>query len=77
LFFIALEDIYGEQPIRRALTQIRSLLRGQQITYPDIRAALEDLTNKDLTPMFRAWVYNVGIPAEFREKYENAEAGKN
>ncbi len=77
LFFIALEDAYGEQPIRRALTQIRSLLRGQQITYPDIRAALEDVTNKDLTPMFRTWVYNVGIPAEFREKYENAEAGKN
>jgi len=77
LFFIALEDAYGEEPVRRALTQIRSLLRGQEVTYADIRAALEGVTNKDLAPMFRTWVFNVGIPAEFQEKYENAEAGKN
>ena len=77
LFFIALEDAYGEEPVRRALTQIRSLLRGPVLSYPDIRAALENVTNKDLAPMFRTWVYNVGIPAEFQEKYQNAEAGKN
>ncbi len=77
LFFIALEDSYGEEPVRRALTQIRSLLRGQEVGYPDIRAALEGVTNKDLAPMFRTWVYNVGIPAELQEKYQNAEAGKN
>jgi hypothetical protein len=77
LFFIALEDAYGEEPVRRALTQTRSLLRGQEVDYRDIRAALEGVTNKDLAPMFRTWVYNVGIPAEFQEKYQNAEAGKN
>jgi hypothetical protein len=77
LFFIALEDAYGEEPVRRALTQIRSLLRGQGVTYPELRAALENVTNKDLEPMFRTWVYNVGIPVEFQEKYENADAGKN
>lgn len=77
LFFIALEDSYGQEPVRRALTQIRSLLRGQEVTYPDIRAALENVTNKDPAPMFRTWVYNVGIPAEFQEKYEHAEAGEN
>src|ERR1700728_2638753 len=53
LFFIALEDAYGEEPVRRALTQITSLLRGQQVSYPDIGAALENVTNKDLAPMFR------------------------
>jgi aminopeptidase N len=77
LFFIALEDAYGEEPVRQALTQIRSLLRGQEVGYRDIRAALENVTNKDLAPMFRTWVYNPGIPAEFQEKYQNAEAGKN
>jgi hypothetical protein len=77
LFFIALEDVCGEEPVHRALTQIRRLLRGQEITYPDIRAALENVTNKDLAAMFRTWVYNVGIPAEFTERYENAAAGKN
>jgi hypothetical protein len=77
LFFIALEDAYGEEPVRQALTQIRSLLRGQEVGYRDIRAALENVTNKDLAPMFRTWVYNLGIPAEFQEKYQDAEAGKN
>jgi len=77
LFFIALEDAYGAEPVRRALTQIRNLLRGQEVGYRDIRAALENETNKDLAPIFRTWVYNTGIPAEFQDKYESAEAGKN
>lgn len=77
LFFIALEDAYGEESVRRALTQIRILLRGQRVSYPDIRAALENVTNKDLAPMFRAWIYKAGIPPEFMEKYENAADGKN
>jgi hypothetical protein len=70
LFFVALEDAYGEEPVRRGLTQVLTLLRGQNVGYPDIRAALENVTNKDLTPMFRIWIYKTGIPDEFREKYE-------
>lgn len=75
LFFIALEDAYGEQPVRRALAQVVSLLRGQAVRYQDIRAALENVTNKDLAPVFRTWLYEPGIPAEFREKYRNVEVG--
>jgi aminopeptidase N len=59
------------------LAQIRRLLRGQKVGYQDIRAALENVTNKDLAPMFRAWVYEAGIPTEFAEKYEGAAAGEN
>ena len=77
LFFIALEDIYGEEPVRRGLAQVVSLLRGQEIKYQDIRAALENETNKDLSPMFRIWLYQTGIPAGFKEKYEGAQAGKD
>jgi hypothetical protein len=77
LFFIALEDAYGEEPVRRGLTQVLTLLRGQTVGYPDIRAALETATNKDLTPMFRVWVYKTGIPDEFRRKYEGAKTGND
>jgi hypothetical protein len=77
LFFVALEDAYGEEPVRRGLTQVLTLLRGQKVGYPDIRAALENVTNKDLTPMFRVWIYNTGLPDEFREKYEGAKAVNN
>ena len=76
LFFIALEDAYGEAPIRQGLTQVVTLLRGQEVGFQDIRAALENATNKDLAPIFRAWLYKPGIPAEFRKKYQGAAAGE-
>jgi hypothetical protein len=76
LFFIALEDAFGEAPVRQGLAQVVSLLRGQEVGYQDIRATLENVTNKDLAPIFRTWLYKPGIPAEFREKYQSAAAGK-
>jgi hypothetical protein len=76
LFFIALEDTYGEASVRQGLAQVVRLLRGQVVTYQDIRAALENVTNKDLAPIFRTWLFKPGIPAEFREKYQSAGAGK-
>ena len=77
LFFIALEDAYGEASVRQALAQVVSLLRGQEVGFQELRAALENVTNKDLVPIFRAWLYKPGIPAEFREKYQRAAVGKN
>lgn len=77
LFFIALEDAYGEESVRKGLAQVVSLLRGQEVKYQDIRAALENETGKDLSPIFRTWLYNPGIPAEFREKYQSPTAAKN
>jgi hypothetical protein len=77
LFFIALEDAYGEEPVRRGLAQVVSLLRGQEVGYQDIRAAIENVTSKDLAPIFRTWLYKPGIPPEFKEKYQGAAAGKN
>ncbi len=77
LFFIALEDAYGGEPVRRGLAQVVGLLRGQDVRFQDLRAALENVTNKDLVPIFRAWLYKPGIPAGFREKYQSAAAGKN
>lgn len=77
LFFVALEDAYGEESVRRALAQVVGLLHGQEVGYQDIRAALENVTNKDLAPIFRAWLYKPGIPVEFAERYQGAAAGKN
>jgi hypothetical protein len=77
LFFIALEDACGEESVRRGLTQVLTLLHAQRVGYPDIRAALENVTNKDLAPMFRVWIYKPGIPDEFREKYESAKTGND
>lgn len=72
LFFIALEDAYGEQPVRRGLAQLIFLLRGQSAGYDDLRSALEQTTGKNLAPVFRSWLYQKGIPVEFRQRYEAA-----
>ncbi|MGA7623787.1 MAG: hypothetical protein WCA91_09420 [Candidatus Acidiferrales bacterium] len=69
LFFIALEDAYGEEPVRRGLTDVVALLRGEQVGYEDVRSALEHSTGKDLGEPFRVWLYTVGIPKDFSDRY--------
>lgn len=74
LFFIALEDAYGEEPVRRALGEVVSLLRDQPVGYQDIRSALEQSTGKNLAEPFRTWLYNTGIPKDFHDRYLPASA---
>jgi hypothetical protein len=69
LFFIALEDEYGEAPVRAGLRRLVALLRGQEVGYDDLRAALEESTGKNLAEFFRAWLYGKGISKNFRERY--------
>jgi hypothetical protein len=70
LFFIALEDAFGEAPVRNGLKQLVTLLRGQEAGYDDLRAALEQSTGKNLAVFFRTWLYEKGIPVGFRDRYE-------
>jgi hypothetical protein len=72
LFFIALEDAYGEAPVRAGLNRLVTLLRGQEVGYDDLRAALEESTGKNMAEPFRVWLYGKGIPKDFRERYETA-----
>jgi hypothetical protein len=72
LFYIALEDLYGEAPVRHGLKSMATLLRGQAVGYDDMRAALEMTTGKNLVEPFHIWLYEKDIPAEFRSKYAGA-----
>ena len=38
------QDTYGEASVRKGLAQVVSLLRGQEVGYQDIRAAIENVT---------------------------------
>jgi hypothetical protein len=69
LFFIALEDAYGEAPVRSGLAQVVALLRGKEVAFSDLRAALEQTTGKNLAEPFRVWLYNTGMPPDFRNRY--------
>jgi hypothetical protein len=69
LFFIALEDACGEAPVRSGLAQVVALLRGKEVGFNDLRAALEQTTGKNLAEPFRLWLYRTGMPQDFRDRY--------
>ncbi len=69
LFFIALEDAYGEAPVRSGLAQVVALLRGKEVGFNDLRAALEQTTGKNLAEPFRVWLFSKGMPQDFRNRY--------
>jgi hypothetical protein len=69
LFFIALEDAYGEAPVRSGLAQVVALLRGKEVGFNDLRASLEQTTGKNLAQPFRVWLYRTGMPQDFRDRY--------
>jgi hypothetical protein len=77
LFFIALEDAYGEAPVRQGLKQVVAILGGKEVGYDDVRSALEQSTSKNLAEPFRTWLYNKGMPQDFRDRYQIAASTGN
>jgi len=74
LFFIELEDICGEGPMRSGLEYIVALLRGQEVGYDDLRSALEQASNRNLAMPFRVWLNEKGIPQDFLDRYPLSSA---
>ena len=74
LFYAALEDAAGAQNVRAGLAHVVKTLRGQQVTFDDIRSAIESASGKNLAGLFRAWLYNPGIPPDFRARYAPSSA---
>lgn len=69
LFYVALEDTCGEMEVRKGLARLVALLRGQGVDYNDLRAALEQSTNRNLGQMFRIWLNDKGLPQDFLDRY--------
>jgi hypothetical protein len=76
LFFVALEDVCGEGPMRTGLAHLLAVERGREAGYADLRAALEESSNRDLARMFRLWLNEKGIPEDFRERYQGSAVGE-
>jgi hypothetical protein len=74
LFFIALEDFCGQGPMRGGLKRIVTLLRGQEIDYDSVRSALERSSGKNLADLFRVWLNEKDLPADFRSRYGQGAA---
>jgi hypothetical protein len=76
LFFVALEDACGEGPMRSGLAHLLAVQRGQEAGYADLRASLEESSNRDLAAMFRLWLNEKGIPEDFRQRYQGSAVGE-
>jgi hypothetical protein len=77
LLFVVLEDTCGATAVRAGLAQAIQLLRDKEVSVNDVRAAIEYTTGKNLAEIFRVWLYNPGIPPDFRAHYSsNAENEK-
>lgn len=74
LFYIELEDICGEAPMRSGLAHLVALLRGEELGYDDLRSALEQATNRNLAGPFRVWLNEKGIPQDFLDRYPLSSA---
>jgi len=71
LFFVALEDYCGAAAMRNGLKHMVEVLRGQEVSYDSLRSALEESSGKNLAELFRVWLNNDGIPADFRSRYQS------
>lgn len=71
LFYLALEDQYGKEKVRRALADLVSSLRFRQAADAELRAVLEQETKQDLFDFFRIWLNQKDIPADFRVRYKD------
>ncbi|HSZ12308.1 MAG TPA: hypothetical protein VK759_09030, partial [Rhizomicrobium sp.] len=75
LFFVALEDACGEEPMRTGLTHMLATERGREAGYAELRASLEQSCNRDFAPLFRLWLNSTGIPPDFRMRYQGGGVG--
>jgi hypothetical protein len=69
LFFVALEDEFGKENVRRGLARLVHALSGDEAGLHELRAAMEGETGRDLTAFFRTWLNRTGIPEAFRARY--------
>jgi hypothetical protein len=69
LFFVAFEDIAGQQSLESAMHRLLRNMAGESIDDADLRSALEAASGRDLAAMFRTWRSFSEIPPDFRAKY--------
>jgi len=69
LFYVEMEDTYGEAPVRAGLAHMLASMRGQEVGYDVLRSVLEESTGRDLAKVFREWLGQKGIAPDFRARY--------
>jgi len=74
LFFYALQDRYGRETFRHAISYMLSARQGSGFNLNDFIAAFESETHQNIAEFVRLWMKRPGVPDDFRARYENASA---
>ncbi len=69
LFFYALQDRYGREVFRRAISHMLSARRERGFELSDLIAAFEKETHQNAAEFVRLWMKRPGVPEEFRARY--------
>ncbi len=70
LFLVALEDLAGKEQLQRAARRVVQARAGRETAAGDLRSALEAETGSALADVFRTWLSQSDIPADFRARYD-------
>jgi hypothetical protein len=74
LFFYALQDRYGREVFRKAISHMLQARRERGLELSDLIAAFEEETHENMAEFVRLWMKRPGVPEEFRARYEAAAA---
>ena len=69
LFFYALQDRYGREVFRRAISHMLYARRERRFELSDLIAAFEQETHQNAAEFVRLWMKRPGVPEEFRARY--------
>jgi hypothetical protein len=74
LFFYGLEDHYGQEVFRKAISHMLSARRSSGFNLDDLIAAFDQEAHGNAAEFVRLWMKHPGVPQEFRARYENSGA---
>ena len=74
LFFYALQDNYGREVFRKAISHMLYARRERGFALNDLIAAFEQETHQNVAEFVRLWMKRPGVPEEFRTRYRDSAA---
>jgi hypothetical protein len=77
LFFYALQDRYGQEVFRKAVTHMLEARRGRGFDISDLIASFEQETHQNVAEFVRMWMKRPGVPDDFRARYQSSSKTEN
>jgi hypothetical protein len=74
LFFYALQDRYGREVFRKAISHMLDARRERGFELSDLIAALDQESHQNAAEFVRLWMKRPGVPEEFRARYKETAA---